>query len=42
MAQAARALGYAYIAITDHSKRVSMAFGLDPKRLRDQWEAIDA
>jgi DNA polymerase (family 10) len=41
MAHAARALGYEYIAITDHSKRVTMAFGLDPKRLREQWRAID-
>jgi DNA polymerase (family X) len=41
MARAARALGYEYIAITDHSKRVTMALGLDPKRLRDQWKAID-
>jgi DNA polymerase (family X) len=42
MAHAARALGYQYIAITDHSKRVTMALGLDPKRLREQWKAIDA
>ena len=37
---AARALGYAYIAITDHSKRVSMS-GLDAAKLRAQWKAID-
>ena len=42
MAHAARALGYEYIAITDHSKRVTMALGLDPKRLRAQWKAVDA
>ena len=42
MAHAARALGYEYIAITDHSKRVTMALGLDPKRLREQWASIDA
>jgi DNA polymerase (family 10) len=42
MAHAARALGYQYIAITDHSKRVTMALGLDAKRLREQWKAIDA
>ncbi|HEX9486826.1 MAG TPA: DNA polymerase/3'-5' exonuclease PolX [Gemmatimonadales bacterium] len=42
MAHAARALGYQYIAITDHSKRVTMALGLDAKRLRAQWKAIDA
>src|SRR5881296_1263657 len=41
MAHAARALGYEYIAITDHSKRVTMAHGLDPKRLREQWKVID-
>src|SRR5260370_22699243 len=41
MAHAARALGYGYIAITDHSKRVTMARGLDAKRLREQWQAID-
>ena len=41
MAAAARALGYAYLAITDHSKRVTMAHGLDAKRLRAQWTAID-
>jgi len=32
MAEAARALGYAYIAITDHSKALAMANGLDEKR----------
>ena len=42
MAHAARALGYQYIAVTDHSKRVTMALGLDAKRLREQWRAIDA
>ena len=42
MAHGARALGYEYIAITDHSKRVTMALGLDAKRLREQWKAIDA
>jgi DNA polymerase (family 10) len=35
MAEAARALGYEYIAITDHSKALSMAFGLDEKRVVD-------
>ncbi|WP_146523895.1 DNA polymerase/3'-5' exonuclease PolX [Novipirellula artificiosorum] len=42
MADAAIERGLRYIAITDHSKRVSMASGLDPKRLRQQWDAIDA
>jgi len=41
MAEAARALGYQYIAITDHSKRVTMALGFDAKRLREQWQTID-
>src|SRR5205823_1830306 len=41
MADAARALQYEYIAITDHSKRVTMALGLDAKRLREQWPTID-
>lgn len=41
MAQGCRKLGYAYCAITDHSKRVSMALGLDAKRLRAQWKEID-
>ena len=40
MVEAARALGYAYIAITDHGKRVSMS-GLDAAKLRAQWKAID-
>ena len=34
--------GLEYIAITDHSQRVSMAHGLDPQRLLAQWEEIDA
>jgi len=33
MAEAARNLGYEYIAITDHSKAIAMAFGLDEKRV---------
>jgi DNA polymerase (family X) len=41
MAEAAKARGLAYIAITDHSKRVSMANGLDEKRLRAHWKAIE-
>lgn len=32
MAEAARALGYQYIAITDHSKALAMANGLDEQR----------
>jgi DNA polymerase (family 10) len=41
MIAAARGRGLEYIAITDHSKRVSMANGLDGKRLRAQWKEID-
>ena len=33
MAQAARALGYSYLAITDHSKALAMANGLDETRV---------
>jgi len=33
MAEAARALGHAYIAITDHSKALAMANGLDEARV---------
>ena len=40
MAEAAQALGYAYIAITDHSPRMSMA-GQTPEELRAQWKQID-
>ncbi len=41
MAAAARAKGYEYIAITDHSKRLTVARGLDARRLREQMEEID-
>jgi DNA polymerase (family 10) len=41
MAQAAQSLGLAYIAITEHSRRLAMARGLDPRRLAEQCEAID-
>jgi DNA polymerase (family 10) len=40
MVEAARALGYAYIAITDHSPRTSMA-GQTPAEIRAQWKTID-
>ncbi len=40
MAEAAKARGLKYIAITDHSKRVSMANGLDAARLREHWADI--
>ena len=41
MAEAAKARGLKYIAITDHSKRVTMANGLDADRLRAHWKEID-
>jgi len=41
MIDAARQRGLQYIAITDHSQRVTMARGLDPKRVRQQWQEID-
>jgi DNA polymerase (family 10) len=41
MAKAAQDRGYAYLAITDHSKRVTMAHGLDKKRLSEQIKKID-
>lgn len=41
MVAAARECGLSYIAITDHSKRVSMANGLDAKRVLAQWQEID-
>jgi DNA polymerase (family 10) len=42
MIDAAKARGLKYIAITDHSKRVSMANGLDGDRLRTHWDEIRA
>jgi DNA polymerase (family 10) len=41
MVASAAKRGYNYIAITDHSKRVTMARGLDGRRLRQHWKAID-
>jgi DNA polymerase (family 10) len=41
MVQGAQARGLSYVAITDHSQRVSMARGLNPNRLRAQWNKID-
>jgi DNA polymerase (family 10) len=42
MALAAKALGLDYLAITDHSKRLAMAHGLDAARLARQGREIDA
>jgi DNA polymerase (family 10) len=41
MAEAAKARGYEYIAITDHSKAVTVARGMDEARLVRHMEAID-
>ncbi len=41
MALAAKALGYSYIAICDHSPSAFYAGGLDPERLRQQHAEID-
>lgn len=41
MAIAAKARGYAYIAITDHSKHVTIAHGLDSAQLARQLDEID-
>lgn len=41
MVEAARARGYKYIAITDHSQRVTVANGLNAERVLSQWQAID-
>ena len=40
MAAASRALGYDYVAITDHSKAIAMAFGLDEKRVVDFAQTV--
>jgi DNA polymerase (family 10) len=39
---AARKQGYSYIAITDHTKGLGVAHGLDAKRLAEQGREIDA
>ncbi len=41
MVEAAIDLGLKYIAITDHSPRVSVANGMNADRFRRQWEQID-
>ena len=41
MADAAIDRDMQYIAITDHSQRVSMAMGLTPQRLREQWKMLE-
>ncbi len=41
MALAAKARGLSYLAITEHSRRLTMAHGLDPQRLAKQVGEID-
>ena len=41
MALAARRRGLEYLAITEHSRRVTMAHGLDPQRLARQIDEIE-
>ncbi len=41
MAKAARALGYRYLAISDHTQHLKVAHGLDVNRLSRQLAAID-
>jgi len=41
MAEAAKERGYDYLAVTEHSKRLTVARGLDEKRLRRQIAQID-
>ncbi len=41
MALEARALGYGYLVITDHSKSAFYANGLQPERVIQQWAEID-
>jgi len=41
MALAARALGMDYLAITEHSRRLTVAHGLDPIQLARQCDEID-
>jgi len=41
LAEAAKERGYEYLAVTDHSRRLAMAHGLDARRLRGEMRAID-
>ena len=41
MADAAKARGWSYLAITEHSRRLTVAHGLDEKRLLKQIDEID-
>lgn len=41
MAAAARSLGHSYLALTDHSPRLTIANGLSPSQLRRQLEVVE-
>ncbi|MCZ2342245.1 MAG: DNA polymerase/3'-5' exonuclease PolX [Bacteroidales bacterium] len=41
MARAAQALGYEYFGVGDHSQSLTVANGLNAKRVRQQWAEID-
>jgi DNA polymerase (family 10) len=41
MAAAAQACGYEYMALTDHSRRITMSHGLDPAKVTRQIREID-
>jgi putative hydrolase len=41
MAETARALGYEYMVLTDHSPRLKVARGLSPERLREQLALVE-
>jgi DNA polymerase (family X) len=41
MAKAAKKRGYEYLAITEHSKRVTMAHGFDVRKLEKQKKAVE-
>ncbi len=42
MARAAKALGYEYFGVGDHSQSLTVANGLSPTRVRQQWAEVDA
>jgi len=42
MVAGAKARGYSYIAITNHTRRVTMAGGLDEEGLLGDWERVEA
>ncbi len=41
MVEACRDRGYEYMSITDHSQAVTVARGLNPQRVRDQWDEVE-